>query len=107
MLAVAVGLTAILLAPMLLYDLRGYATDPGASYSLYYYVSPLAWAVAALVAIAVALVLAWRRSQFVWVAVAAAAMLAAPRSHVTYATFLLVGLLNGAGDRIAPRGTDD
>jgi hypothetical protein len=29
-----------------------------------------------------------------------AVMLVAPRSHVTYATYLAVGLLNGAADRI-------
>jgi hypothetical protein len=101
--AVAAGVTALLAGSFLLYDLDGYVTDPGASaFSLYYYVSPEAWVVGAVVAAAGALLLAWRRSEWVWPAVAVAAMLVAPRSHVTYATYLAVGLLSGARDRIRP-----
>jgi Glycosyltransferase family 87 len=99
-LAIAVGLTALLSAPILLYDLDGYTTDPGGSFSLYYYVSPAAWAVGAIAAGAVAAWLAIRRSDWLWPAIAAAVMLLAPRSHITYATFLVVGLLLGARDRI-------
>jgi hypothetical protein len=101
--AAAVAVTGILMAPMLLYDLSGYATDPGRSYSLYYYVSPQAWVLAAAVASLVALVLAVRRSPYVWVSAALAVMLLAPRMHVTYATYLVVGLLGGARDRIGDR----
>lgn len=92
--------TIVLLAPLLLYDLSGYQTDPGRSFSLYYYVSPLAWAAAAIAATLVAFLTAVRRSPYVWVASAVAVMLLAPRSHVTYATYLVVGLLNGSHDRI-------
>jgi len=103
--------TLVLLAPLLLYDLSGYQTDPGRSFSLYYYVSPLAWAVAAIAAALVAFLAAVRGSRYVWVASAVAVMLLAPRSHVTYATYLVVGLLNGSHDRIGEgrreKGGDD
>ena len=104
---VKVGLTlllaAALLAPMLLTDLGAYQTDPGASFSLYYYVSPLAWAVAAGAAVLLATWLAWQRSEWLWVATAVAVALLAPRAHPTYATFLVVGLLAGTRDRVASR----
>lgn len=95
----AVGWAAIFAAPFLFYDLAGYQTDPGRSYSLYYYVSPLAWVVGASAAVALALFLAWRRSRYIWLAAAIAVMLAAPRTHVTYATYLVVGALNADAGR--------
>jgi hypothetical protein len=101
--AVAIAATAGLVAPMLLSDLSGYSTDPGASFSLYYYVSPAAWAVVGVAAVGLAAWLAWVRSPFVWVAISVAVMLVAPRAHPTYATFLVVGLLAGARDQIARR----
>jgi Glycosyltransferase family 87 len=97
--AASVAVTAVLVAPLLLFDLSGYTTNPGASYSLYYYVSPLAWIIAAFASTAVALLLAWRRSPYVWVAAALAVMLVPPRTHVTYATFLVVGMLGGVRDQ--------
>jgi hypothetical protein len=103
-LSASIAVTAILLAPTLLYDLSGYTTDPGRSFSLYYYVSPTAWFVAAAAASALALVLAIRRSPYVWVAAAVAVMLLPPRTHVTYSTFLVVGLLGGRRDRIEQAG---
>jgi hypothetical protein len=97
----AFAVAGLLAATFLLYDLDGYVTDPGRSaFSLYYYISPQAWAVGAVISTAVALYLAWIRSEWVWPAVAVAVMLVAPRSHVTYATYLAVGLLGGAADRI-------
>jgi hypothetical protein len=104
-LAVAAAVTVVLLAPYLLYDLSGYATDPGRSYSLYYYVSPTAWLIGAGASFVLAVVLGVRRSRYTWVAAALAVMLIAPRTHVTYATYLLVGVLGGRADRI--RRTDD
>jgi hypothetical protein len=101
----AAAATAVLLAPFLLYDLSGYQTDPGRSVSLYYYVSPLAWLVTAAAATLAAVLLAVRRSPYVWVAAAVAVMLLAPRSHVTYTTYLAVGLLNGGRDRIPGRAS--
>jgi hypothetical protein len=97
---VALAVMLIFLAPSLLYDLSGYTTEPGASYSFYYYVSPLAWMVTAAGSALVALFLALRRSPYVWLATAVAVGLMAPRTHVTYATYLVIGLLGGARDRI-------
>jgi hypothetical protein len=102
----AVVWTAVFAAPFLLYDLSGYQTDPGRSYSLYYFVSPVAWVVGGTAAVVIAVLLAWRRSRYIWVAAAIAVMLAGPRTHVTYATYLVVGLLGGPTDR-AIRGADD
>jgi Glycosyltransferase family 87 len=100
----AVLVAALLAASFLLYDTSGYVTDPGRSgFSLYYYVSPTAWAVGAVIAGAAAFFFAWRRSEWVWPAVAVAAMLIAPRSHITYATYLVIGLLNDPADRIRTR----
>jgi len=96
----AVAATVVFTVPYLLHDLSGYQTDPGRSYSLYYYVSPAAWLAGAVLSSVVAVYLAWRRSPYVWVAAAVAVMLAAPRTHVTYATYLLVGVLGGAADRL-------
>ena len=102
----AIVWSAVFAAPFLLYDLSGYQTDPGRSYSLYYYVSPVAWVVGAALSAVVALVLAWRRSPYIWVAAAVAVMLAGPRTHVTYATYLAVGLLGGAADRVRTDARD-
>jgi alpha-1,2-mannosyltransferase len=95
--------TALLLAPMLLFDLSGYTTAPGRSLSFYYFVGPWAWALTAAASSLVAVWLAIRGSPYVWVATAVAVGLLAPRTHETYATYLAIGLLNGARDRIAPR----
>ena len=95
----AVAATALFGAPYLLYNLSGYQTDPGRSYSLYYYVSPAAWVAGAVLSTLAAAYLAWRRSPYVWVAASVAVMLAAPRTHVTYATYLLVGALGATVNR--------
>ena len=106
--AVAVASTALLVLPVLLTGAAGlHRPIPGRSFSLYYYVSPVAWAVAGAAATAAAAWLAWRRSPFVWVATSVAVMLVAPRAHPTYATFLVVGLLSGARDRFGSRTMDD
>lgn len=101
--AVTLLATAALLAPLVLADVSGYQTDPGASFSLWYYVSPIAWAVAAGASVLLAAWLAWRRSDWVWVATGVAVGLCAPRAHPTYATFLAVGLLGGGRDLIERR----
>jgi hypothetical protein len=99
----SVLVTALLLAPMLLFDLSGYTTAPGRSLSFYYFVGPWAWALTAASSSLVAIWLALRGSPYVWVATAVAVGLLAPRTHETYATYLAIGLLNGARDRIARR----
>src|SRR4029079_612711 len=93
--AIAVVLTGVFLLPLLLYDLSGYSTEPGRSVSFYYYVSPLAWLITAAGSTAIAVWRALRRSPYVWVATAVAVGLLAPRTHETYATYLVIGLLNG------------
>ena len=98
--AISVALTAVFIAPFLLYDMSGYTTAPGRSVSFYYYVGPWAWVVTAAGSTAVAVWLAMRRSPYVWVATAVAVGLLAPRTHETYATYLVIGLLNGARDRL-------
>lgn len=99
--ALSVAVAILLTATFLLYDLSGYITDPGRSaFSLYYYASQEAWLVVAAAATLAAVALAWHRSDWVWPAVAVAVLLVSPRSHVTYATFLAVGLLGGMRDRI-------
>ena len=98
--AIAMLLTGVFLLPYLLYDLSGYTTEPGRSVSFYYYVGPWAWIVTAAGSTAAAVWLALRRSPYVWVATALAVGLLAPRTHETYATYLVIGLLNGARDRI-------
>jgi hypothetical protein len=101
--AISVGITALLLAPLLFFDTSSYQTDPGASFSLYYYFGPLAWAVAAAASVLLAAWFAWQRSEWVWVAASVAVALCAPRAHVTYATFLAVGLLDRGRDRFERR----
>jgi hypothetical protein len=101
--AITLVITAILLAPLVFADISNYETDPGASFSLYYYVGPLAWAAAAGASVLLAAWFVWQRSEWVWVATAVAVGLCAPRAHVTYATFLVVGLLDGGRDRIERR----
>jgi peptidoglycan/LPS O-acetylase OafA/YrhL len=97
----ALAVAALLSATFLLHDRTGYVTDPGRSgMSLYYNFGPTAWLLGAGLCGAVALYLAWRRSEWLWPALAVAAIFIAPRSHITYTTFLAVGLLNGVRDRI-------
>jgi hypothetical protein len=105
--AITLVVSALLLAPLLFGDMSAYETSPGASFSLYYYVSPLAWAAAAAASVVVAAWFAWRRSDWVWVAASIAVGLCAPRAHATYATFLAVGLLDVARDRIERRTLGD
>ena len=74
--AISVAMTAVFLAPFLLYDMSGYTTHRGDPFP-YYYVGP-AWAVTAAGSTAVAVWLALRRSPYVWVATAVAVGLLAP-----------------------------
>jgi len=101
--AMTLLVTIILLAPLLFADTSNYETDPGASFSLYYHFGAIAWAIAAGASVLVAAWFAWRQSEWVWVAASVAVALCAPRAHATYATFLAVGLLDTARDRIERR----
>lgn len=85
--AVAIGVTALLWAPALLYDLRGYATEPGLAASLISI--PVLWAVVVGAAVGVTLRLA--PSRFGWLAAAFSVVVALPRLFVYDVTYLMVG----------------
>ena len=85
--AMTLGLTAALVAPMLLYDLSAYPTNPGGAGML------ISWpAIYAAAVVDAAIVTLWlARSRFSWVAAATGVALALPRFFVYDATLLLVG----------------
>jgi predicted membrane protein len=84
----AVAVTAALWAPALLYDLSGYATEPGQAASLISL--PILWAVIVGAAIGVALRAA--RSPYRWLAAGASVVLALPRLFVYDVTYLMAGV---------------
>lgn len=86
----SIGLTCLLVAPMLAFDLSGYTTTPGHTLSLYS-VHPLIWAAVGLVALATSAVLSARQSRFSWLAASIAVLVAYPQAHLSYASHLLVG----------------
>ena len=90
--ALAVIAAAALWAPALLYDLRGYATDPGQAGSLFAY--PWLWVVAVGAGLVVTRRLA--RSTYGWLAAATTVVLALPRLFVYDVTYLMVGLPDGS-----------
>jgi len=93
MAAIASGLTALLVAPMLLFDLSGYSTAPGPNQNSLAGVSPFLF-----IPIAIAsLVLTYRlaRTRYGWAAGAFAMIATLPRLLSYEATFMLVGLANG------------
>jgi glycosyl transferase family 87 len=90
--AVAVGVAALLFAPMLLFDLSHYPTDPGTGLLSIYSVSPPLWAAIALAALATTLWLGARDSPWAWVAAAALMFLGPPRVVTSYLGFLLVAV---------------
>jgi len=85
--ALAVGVTALLWAPALLYDLSGYATEPGLAASLISV--PVVWAV--VVGAAIGLTLRLAPGRFGWLAAAVSVVLALPRLFVYDVTYLMVG----------------
>jgi hypothetical protein len=90
---VAVAVAAILFLPILAFDLSAYVTDPGTGLVSLYAVSPALWATVAVVAAAVALWLAVRRSPYVWIAAAVLMFLGPPRVSTAYLAFLVPGVL--------------
>lgn len=87
----AMGITAVLLGPMLLFDLSGYTTDPGEPLLSLYNVSPVLWAGVAVLAAVAAFVASVRRSRYAWIFVNAAIILAGPRTHLNYMSYFAVG----------------
>lgn len=102
--AVAVGVAAILFAPMLLFDLSSYPTNPGTGLLSIYAVSPPLWAAVALAALLTTLWLAARGSQWAWVAAAVLMFLGPPRVVTSYLGFLLVAVQLVDQERVS-RGT--
>jgi hypothetical protein len=99
--AATVVVTALLTAPMLLFQLPPLVTDFGGSNSLSN-VSLALWAAVAASAIVVAIFLAFRRSRYAWLAAGTAVVLALPRLFLYDTTFILPGVAEGA-DSPAPR----
>ena len=93
----ALLLTAVLVAPALLFDLSGYSTQIGGGQMSLLTVSPVLWAAVALAAGAAALALA--RTRYGWLAGAVALMLALPRFLLYEISFVAVGLADAALSR--------
>jgi hypothetical protein len=89
--AAAMGITTVLVLPMPILGWEPGTVDPGESLSLYFLVSPGAWAISAVVAAGVALFLALNRSKYVALASATAAILALPRLLLYDITYVMVG----------------
>jgi len=90
--AVTIGLTAVLVIPMLLFNLDGYTTDPGFSHSLHY-ISPMLFWIVAATSVVVAIYVSWRHRPWAWLAVSVAVLLCLPRYFPYELTFLFVGLV--------------
>ena len=85
--ALAVAVAGALWAPALLYDLRGYPTDPGQAASLI--AVPMLWAVA--VGAGIGMTLRVARTRFGWLAAATTVAVSLPRILVYDMTYLMVG----------------
>ena len=88
----AVAITALLFAPMLLFDLGNYVTNPGSGLLSLYSISPVLWAVVALAALGATLWLAVRGSRYAWVTTALLMFLGPPRVVLSYLAFLVVAV---------------
>ena len=90
---VAVGLTGALFAPMLLFDLSNYVTDPGTGLLSLYAVSPVLWIAVALSLTVLTIWLAIHGSPYAWIAAAVLMYLGPPRVVTSYLAFLVPGYL--------------
>lgn len=97
----ALGVAAILIAPMLLFDLSGLVTDPGTGLASLYSVSPALWLAVAAAGTVIVIWLARRGSPYVWVAAAVLMYLGPPRVVPAYLGFLLVAVELMERDRLA------
>jgi hypothetical protein len=91
--AAAVAVTALLWAPALLYDLRGYTTEAGQAASLISV--PILWAI--VVGAAIGLTLRLAPGRFGWLAAATSVVLALPRLFVYDVTYLMAGVPTAEG----------
>jgi Glycosyltransferase family 87 len=85
--ALAVAVAAVLWAPALLYDLRGYATDAGQAASLF--AIPVLWA--CVIGAGTGLTLWLASTRFGWLAAATSVVVSLPRLFVYDVTYLMVG----------------
>lgn len=88
--ALTLALTAILVAPMLLFDLSGYSTEVGSGQ-----MSPMQWSPVIWAAIALLAVLATYRvadTRFAWLVGSVATTLALPRFLLYQISFVIIGL---------------
>ena len=88
---VTVGITALLVAPMLTHDLSGYSTAVGPRQISLAQVWPGLWLAVALVSILATVV--FGRSRYRWLAAGLAMVMALPRLLTYEISFLLVGLI--------------
>ncbi|MGQ0609273.1 MAG: glycosyltransferase family 87 protein [Chloroflexota bacterium] len=93
------GVTFLLVAPMLLFDLSNYPVSAGElSYSLFDRAFPL-WAAAVTFLSAVTVAAAAQRSAHAWLAAATAAVIALPRLWTYDFTFVAVGLAEAGKEK--------
>jgi predicted membrane protein len=87
---VTLGLTALLVAPMLLFDLSSYSTEIGSGQLSPMQWSPLIWAAVAALAIGITYRLA--NTRYAWLAGSVATMLALPRFLLYQISFVIIGM---------------
>ncbi|MDQ4034389.1 MAG: glycosyltransferase 87 family protein [Chloroflexota bacterium] len=96
---ISLSLTAILVAPMLLFDLSRYTVD-GPRAGTLFQAAPILWGVVVAAAAGITILLAQRRSAYAWLAGAATVVLGLPRTLSYDTTFLLAGSpVKGRGTR--------
>lgn len=89
--AATIGLTLVLVGPMLAFDLADYTAD-GPRVGTLFAASPILWALPVVLLAAITLRLARRRSRHAWLSAATTTVLGMPRMLSYDMTFLLAGL---------------
>ena len=103
--AVALGLTALLVAPMPFFGWDPSRTGAGTSLSLYYQVGPTAWLLAAAITVPVAVTIGLLRPRLAWLAAAVAALVTLPRLIFYDFSYLMVGTHPGATEHAGADAT--
>jgi hypothetical protein len=98
--ATAAVVSAVLVAPALLYDLGHYPVDPGSGFSLLSIAGPLPWALVALLCAVAAVRLA--RGRHAWLAATVAVLAGIPRLQLYDLTYLAVCLRGLPSSEAAP-----
>jgi hypothetical protein len=98
----AVAVAGVLLAPMLLFDLSNYVTDPGTGLLSLYSLSPVLWLAVAAGTAVLTVWLGVRRSPYAWVAASLLMFLGPPRVVLSYLAFILVGYEQARRERVGP-----